>query len=559
MSRIVIWQVFTRLFGNERDGVLRQDGSISENGCGKLNSYTNDVLRYFKNQGATHLWLTGLIAHASKTDYTEYGIPASHPATVKGNAGSPYAIRDYYDIDPDLAVSVPKRAQEFNALVKRIHANGLHLIMDFVPNHVAREYHSVKAPKRVTDLGSADDTSQAFSAMNNFYYIPSQELAGEHDWKGYTENPAKATGNDKFSAYPSECDWYETVKLNYGVNYSNGARVFDPRPDTWEKMTDILLFWAKKGVDGFRCDMAGMVPVDFWHYAIGKVKSKYPDIIFIAEIYNPGAYQSYTEYGGFDYIYDKVGLYDTLRAITTGRESATAITRCWQQTGRCGSRMLHFLENHDEQRIASDFFAGDALKGRAPMIVSACMDSCPVMIYAGQELGERGMDAEGFSGTDGRSTIFDYWRPDTLNRLYNHGKVDGSLLSEQERSLQSFYSTLLSICKKEKAISDGKFFDLMYVNPASAIFNAYKQYAYLRSYQDELLLIVANFDDKPALSSIVIPQHAFDYLELQAMDSCTYEDLLSDNKVQGSLNPDSPVTVNLPASGGVILKIRKSI
>ena len=123
MSRIVIWQVFTRLFGNERDGVLRQDGSISENGCGKLNSYTNDVLRYFKNQGATHLWLTGLIAHASKTDYTEYGIPASHPATVKGNAGSPYAIRDYYDIDPDLAVSVPKRVQEFNALVKRIHSN----------------------------------------------------------------------------------------------------------------------------------------------------------------------------------------------------------------------------------------------------------------------------------------------------------------------------------------------------------------------------------------------------------------------------------------------------
>lgn len=559
MSRIVIWQVFTRLFGNERDGVLRQDGDISENGCGKLNSYTNDVLRYFKNQGATHLWLTGLIAHASKTDYTEYGIPTSHPATVKGNAGSPYAIRDYYDIDPDLAVSVPKRAQEFNALVKRIHANGLHLIMDFVPNHVAREYHSVKAPKGVQDLGSADDTSLAFSAMNNFYYIPSQELAGEHDWKGYTENPAKATGNDKFSAYPSECDWYETVKLNYGVNYSNGARVFDPRPDTWEKMTDILLFWARKGVDGFRCDMAEMVPVDFWHYAIEKVKSKYPDIIFIAEIYNPGAYQSYTEYGGFDYIYDKVGLYDTLRAITTGNESATAITRCWQQTGRCGRRMLHFLENHDEQRIASDFFAGDALKGRAPMIVSACMDSCPVMVYAGQELGERGMDAEGFSGTDGRSTIFDYWRPDTLNRLYNHGKMDGTLLSEQERSLQTFYSTLLSVCKNEKSISEGKFFDLMYVNPVSPAFNAHKQYAFLRSYRDDLLLIVANFDDKPALSNIVIPRHAFDYMELQTMDCCTYTDLLSDNTIQGSLNPDSPVIVNLPASGGVILKIRKNI
>lgn len=555
MSRIVIWQIFTRLFGSNQPCAGIQNGTIDQNGCGKLNSYTNDVLGYFKSQGATHLWFTGLLAHASRTDYTEYGIPASHGSTVKGQAGSPYAVRDYYDIDPDLAVSVPDRAKELNALIRRVHSNGLGFIMDFVPNHVAREYHSVNLPKGRTDLGGNDDANVAFSTMNNFYYIPGQQLGGAHDWQDYVEYPAKATGNDRFTSQPNEYDWYETVKLNYGINYTNGARVFDPRPDTWNKMTDILLFWAGKGIDGFRCDMAEMVPVDFWHYAIAKVKEKYPDMIFIAEIYNPGSYQSYTEWGGFDYLYDKVGLYDTLRAITVGQDTTASITRCWQQYGRTASRMLHFLENHDEQRIASDFFAGDAAKGRPGMIVSACMDSCPVMVYAGQEIGETGMDHEGFSGTDGRSTIFDYWNPDKLERLYNHGEIDGSQLSVNEKSLQKFYSTLLSICKNEKAITEGKFFDLMYINPSSEFFDANRRYAFIRSYEDELLLIVVNFDDKPALDRIIIPQHAFDYLGLSKKDSCTFRDLLSGEQFRWSLYPDSPVRLRIPGHSGIILKI----
>lgn len=559
MSKTVIWQVFTRLFCNSTEPAgLVPGGTLSENGCGKMNSYTSEVLDYFRSQGATHIWFTGLLAHASRTDYPAYGIPASHPSTVKGRAGSPYAIRDYYDIDPDLAVSIPKRFTEFNALVRRVHGAGLGFIMDFVPNHVAREYHSIKAPKKVIGLGEDDNNSVFFSQMNNFYYIPNQELGGQHDWQDYREYPAKATGNDQFSATPSEYDWYETVKLNYGVDYSDRSGHFDPRPDTWNKMTDILLYWADKGVDGFRCDMAEMVPVEFWQYAIAKVKDKYPDILFIAEIYNPGAYRTYLEWGGFDYLYDKVGLYDTLRAITTYRESATAITRCWQQTGSCGSRMLHFLENHDEQRIASDFFAGSGIRGRAGMIVSACMDTCPVMVYAGQELGERGMDEEGFSGRDGRSTIFDYWNPDTLYRLYNNGKLDGSKLTDEEKSLQKFYSNLLNVCKNEKSIAEGKFFDLMYVNPVSDNFNAHRQYAFMRSCDDEALLIVVNFDDKPVLNYINIPEHAFDYMGIPKMDTCRFTDLLNGNSTDGVLHPDCPVRVNVPANGGAILKIRKS-
>ena len=547
----------TRLSANDRE-TMTHNGTIEENGCGKLNSYTGKVLDYFKRQGATHLWFTGLLAHASKTDYTIYGIPASTPSTVKGNAGSPYAIRDYYDIDPDLATDVPKRLTEFKSLVRRVHKTGMGFIMDFVPNHVAREYKSVKMPSGVCELGQLDRKDVAFSPSNNFYYIPGQSLGGNHDWQGYTECPAKATGNDQFTSTPAEWDWYETVKLNYGVDYSNGARVFDPRPDTWNKMTDILLYWAGMGVDGFRCDMAEMVPVDFWHYAIARVREKYPNILFIAEIYNPGAYQSYLDWGGFDYIYDKVGLYDMLKAVMWGHKPASAITGCWQQNGNCGTKMLHFLENHDEQRIASDFFAGDGDKAKAAMIVSACMDSCPVMIYAGQELGEKGMDNEGFSGTDGRTTIFDYWSPDTLRRLYNHGKMNGEQLTEQEKSLQSFYSTLLNICKEESAIANGKFFDLMYVNPQSAEFNANRQYAFLRSSEDETLLIIANFDSKPSLSSIRIPAHAFDYLQLGEMEICCYTDLLTGNQFEGYLYPDRPIIVSVPAFSGVILKITPS-
>lgn len=520
-----------------------------------MNSYTTTVLKELKSMGITHIWFTGLIAHASRTGYSKFGIPVSHHSTVKGEAGSPYAIRDYYDIDPDLAESVPDRMNEFLELVRRVHESGMKFIMDFVPNHVAREYRSVSRPEGVSDLGENDDSTLPFSPMNNFYYLPGQTLAGEIDWGDYQEFPAKATGNNRFSSTPSQSDWYETVKLNYGVDYSgSGNNCFSPIPDTWLKMRDILDFWASKEIDAFRCDMAEMVPVEFWHWAIMSVKEKHPGTEFIAEIYNPGSYPAYVKHGGFDYIYDKVGLYDTLRAVTTGRQSATDITRCWQQTGENGIHMLHFMENHDEQRIASDFFAGDALKGRAPMIVSALMDNCPVMVYAGQEIGERGMDSEGFSGKDGRTTIFDYWSPDKLRRLYNNGKWDNSLLTAEEIELKRFYSTLLNICNSENSISNGRFFDLMYVNPLSESFNPHRQYAFLRSDGRSAVLVVVNFSEKPLQSTVIIPRHAFDYLNLTEKRGGTFTDLLSGQTMKADLYADLPLRFIVPALSGVVLK-----
>lgn len=560
-KKLIIYQVFTRLFGNANNHCIT-NGSISDNGCGKLADFTTKALNEIKKLGATHIWYTGIIEHATQTDYRRYGIRPDHPAVIKGKAGSPYAIKDYYDVDPDLATDIISRMKEFDNLVKRTHRAALKVIIDFVPNHVARQYHSDARPDGITDLGADDDPSIAFSAYNNFYYIPTAQLKGQFDMQAgaeepYYEFPAKATGNNRFDATPCINDWYETVKLNYGVDYANGGTLhFNPIPDTWLKMKDILLFWASKDVDGFRCDMAEMVPVEFWEWVIPHVKEEYPNLLFIAEVYNPNEYHNYLFKGHFDYLYDKVGLYDTLRAITCGYESASAITRCWQALGGIEERMLNFLENHDEQRIASDFFAGNGRKGIPAMIVTACMNTNPVMIYFGQELGERGMDTEGFSGRDGRTTIFDYWSVNTIRQWRNGGKFDGKMMSEEAIELQTFYTNLLNLCNKEEAITKGKFFDLMYANLNGWRFNEHKQYAFMRKYGQELLLIVVNFDSMPANIAINIPTHAFDYLSIPQRQEYKATELLTGTVETLSMLPYKATEVSVNAMSGKILKFR---
>ena len=496
-DKLIIYQLLPRLFTNTNSNCV-PNGTIEQNGCGKLNDITETVLNSIATLGITHIWYTGVIEHATKTDYSSFGIRPDNPHIVKGNAGSPYAIKDYYDIDPDLAEKVPERMKEFEALVKRTHDCGMKVIIDFVPNHVARQYHSDAAPAGVKDFSADDNMNVFFSPNNNFYYIPRQKFSPSFDLgngeDAYMEFPAKASGNDCFNAFPNQYDWYETVKLNYGIDYGDGSTHFDPIPDTWKKMLNILRFWAAKGIDGFRCDMAHMVPVEFWTWAISAVKEKYPSIIFIAELYDVGIYRDYIYRAGFDYLYDKVGLYDTLRAIVCGQESATAITYRWQELDSIKEHMLNFLENHDEQRIASDYFAGNPWKAIPALVVSACMGSNPLMVYFGQELGERGMDAEGFSGQDGRTTIFDYWSVDTVRRWRNGGKFDGQMQTEDEKRLQALYRRILTLCNTEASIRRGSFFDLMYANRGGWRFNEHRQYVFLRKWGKEVLLGVVNFD-----------------------------------------------------------------
>lgn len=546
----IIYQVFTRLFGN-RNATDKPWGTVVENGVGKMNDFDDATLRRIKRLGATHVWFTGVVRHASQTDHTAHGIPRQYPDVVKGVAGSPYAIADYYDIDPDIAVDVDRRMDEWGALVERTHRAGMKVVMDFVPNHVAREYRSICRPNGVSDLGEDDSTDLRFARDNNFYYIPEpldlSDICGSTGGKGYEECPARATGNDVFSAKPSRNDWYETVKLNYGVDYCDaGGRSehFSPIPDTWGKMADILLFWARTGADAFRCDMAEMVPAEFWAWATDVVRAAFPEIKFIGEVYNPSLYRKYID-AGFDWLYDKVGMYDCVRDVICGRRRASDITAQWQNVGGIVDHMLYFLENHDEQRIASDFFAADARRGIPGMIVCALLNKCPFMLYAGQEFGECGMDAEGFSGVDGRTTIFDYWCVDTLRRGY----FDRSQLHEDERLLEEAYRMILTLANRERAVSDGECYDLMYVNQHIAG----RQFAFMRKSGDEALLVVANFDDREAVCDINIPRHAFDFLKM-AEGERNATDLLTGKPMRLALGTDTPVNMAIPPSGGVVLK-----
>ena len=515
-DKLIIYQITAQLWGN-KNSTNKYNGSEIENGVGKFADLTDVALKSLKEFGYTHIWVMGILESATLVDNTKYGIPKDHPAIVKGRAGSAFAIKDYYDVNPNLAVNPTNRMAEFEAMRDRIHKAGLKLIMDFVPNHVARVYHSDVKPE--LDFGKNDNTNVIFDAQNNYYYLPGTEFIVPAGVKPaipqdsfYEEKPAKVTGNDVFKAEPDYYDWYETIKLNYGVNIlDRRSKHFEPTPNTWLKMTDILKYWTDKGVDGFRCDMAEMVPVEFWAYAIPKIKEQNKDIKFIAEIYNPHEYENYVKVGGFNYLYDKVGLYNALRRLMENKPEADVadITRVWQhESGNISEHMLRFLENHDEQRIASEFFAKDPKLAIPAMTLSATLHTGPVLLYFGQEFGEPAADAEGFGTKDGRTTMFDFWGVKTQQAWMNGGKFDGAGLTVEQKSLQSFYKNLFHFVQNNEAISHGKFYDLQYANN---YLNADKKkvYSYLRYVVGQKLLFVCNFDHQKSFeTSIFLPTEA---------------------------------------------------
>jgi len=563
-NKILIYQVLVRLFGNSNT-TRKCNGTIEENGCGKMSDFDEVALRSIRQMGFNYIWYTGLLQQATQTDYSAYGIPRQNPRVLKGVAGSPYAITDYYSVSCDLADNPDNRMAEFDALVKRTHEMDLKMIIDFVPNHVARQYKSVTKPKGVSDLGEYDITEHQFNPQNNFYYcheaLHLDHVCGQQpavNGPEYVENPAKATGNDVFHAWPSKNDWYETVKLNYGIDYMGGGHnYFDPIPSTWLKMRDILVYWAERGVDGFRCDMAFMVPVDFWHWVIPQVKEVNKNILFIAEIYEPALYRSYIEYGGFDYLYDKVGLYDTLRAVVECRESASAITQVWQGLNGIQEHMLNFLENHDEQRLASDFFAGDALKGRPALVVSALMNTCPFMNYFGQELGERGMDQEGYSGRDGRTTIFDYWQVETIaNWRGKKGLWRKHQLPKAMRDLRAYYSKVFEVANTSDALRLGDFYDLTYCNYNNPRYNIHRTYSFLRHSKRDIVLVVANFQGTEQEIAVNVPKEAWDYVGIVPGKKRHTENLLTGEWDFGMFSTEEPVVVKVPAYDAVVLRIK---
>ncbi len=541
MSKLIIYQILPRLWGNT-EGKNIKNGTLAENGCGKFSSIDTITLEYIKSLGVSHVWYTGIIRHATAED-TCGCIPSSKD-WVKGRAGSPYSITDYYDVNPYLAEIPENRMDEFRQLVSRTHEAGLKVIIDFVPNHVARDYGRFTAmhpaPTGMAALGESDDKSVHWKESNDFFYYPDSPLVLPIERQTYMEMPAMASGN-AYSPAPGVNDWYDTVKLNY----------CDSHTETWEKMYDIVNFWTVQGVDGFRCDMVELVPPAFFKWLIAKIKKDRPDMLFIAEVYQKALYSKYIREVGFDLLYDKSGMYDALRAIVEKNvndsgvpveawQSARRITWNWQSLGDLQPYMLNFLENHDEQRFASSFFGGDARKSYAALYASLYFNNAPFMLYAGEEVGEHGMDNEGFSGTDGRTSIFDWWAPESLTRLYRyiHGEQDA--LTREESAVLETYRKALRFAANDNAVNQGTVYDLCYCNYSSDGFNPDRHFAFLRDYEEETLLIACNFSPNDADMKISIPEHAFNWMNMPESEH---------------LNHSTPIKVHVPAMNGVIVTL----
>ena len=528
-AKPVVYQVFTRLFGNT-NSTNKPWGTIDENGVGKFSDFTPQALKSIKSLGTSHIWFTGVPHHALISDYTEYGIRGDDPDVVKGRAGSPYAVKDYYNVNPDLADDPAKRLEEFEALVARTHEAGMKVIIDIVPNHVARDYESLLAPEGVSDFGAHDDTSVEYARDNNFYYVVGEafEVPDGGDYKPlggdshplsdgkFDEFPAKWTGNGARAAQPDINDWYETVKVNYGVrpdgtydfptlpegfsekSFAEHAAFWEGKdvPDSWYKFRDIAHYWLDKGVDGFRYDMAEMVPVEFWSFLNSSIKQKAPDAFLLAEVYQPDKYRTYIQQGKMDYLYDKVGFYDTLKTIMQGSGAVSDLVAIHDEVRDIAPHMLHFLENHDEQRIASPDFAGDADKGKPALAVSALISRAPTLLYFGQNVGEDGSEETGF-GDPTRTTIFDYAGVPAHQRFMNNGKFDAGQSTEKEKALHRFYKDVMNIATSNSAIT-GRYQSLHALN-LSVEGSAYseQQFAFLREKNGQGIIVLANFSETP--------------------------------------------------------------
>ena len=576
--KIIIYQLLLRLFSNTKTR-NKPFGTLRENGCGKFNDIDDTVISALRALGITHIWYTGILEHSTCTAYDDAGIPADDPRIVKGRAGSPYAIRDYYDVDPDLAVDLQQRIQEFERMIQRTHHGGLKVIIDFVPNHVARSYKSDKNPGRQPDFGVNDKTDQLFHPANNFLYLVNESFTIPSDFKPlggmkvpsaqmkFKEYPAKVTGNDVYSSHPSSNDWFETIKLNFGVDpHPPHACYFDPIPPTWQQLLDILLYWCEKGVDGFRCDMAEMVPAEFWEWIIPCVKTKYPEVIFIGEIYKPDLYSHYLEKGYFDYLYDKVRLYDTLGGILRGQTAADELTHCARSVEKFPEKMLSFLENHDEERLAADLFVGDALAALPAMIICATLSRGPVMIYFGQESGEPAAGNAGFAGERGRTSIFDYCGVPEHQKWYNKGKCDGALLTPLQKKLRFFYSQLLNFVKSSDAIRNGSFYDLQYKNRhhQSEGYDERYIYSYIRHSKTEKLLVIVNFNKTEGYHvHLRIPPEALKEAGLSSKRELVFTDVFDEatnftihtDKIYRENDRNSGLELKIAPKSGYILRI----
>ena len=548
-ARPVIYQMLPRLFGNTVETRL-PGAPIEVNGCGKFNDIADAALNSLKDMGFSHIWLTGVLEQASGTSWP--GRPADAPDILKGVAGSPYAIKDYFDVCPDYAENPAERLREFKSLVARCHARGLKVIIDFVPNHVARSYESDVKPD--LSFGCDDNHSAFFDRDNHFYYLRSSDpgggpplklpTAGMPGCSGLFEPETefgRVTGNNVVSWSPSIHDWYETVKLNYGHDFTSGRDTSHlPAPDaspesvprTWRTMDAILSYWQQTGVDGFRADMAHMIPIEFWRWSIRRARARNASVFFSAEAYDndpakltDGHVLDALLEAGFDAVYDDPA-YDVLEGLYDSGKWANDLDALTFTGGKRFHHSLRYAENHDEVRLASPLeWGGHGMHvGRPVTAVLFGMGRGPLMLYSGQEVGEPAAGSAGFGGDNARTTIFDYWSMPEFAKWINDGRFDGGRLSEGQKDLRDWYGRLIHLMH-EPAFAKGEFYGLNHANKANPAFgrigdetaSGHWLYSYLRRDPGsrQAFLVVANFHGSETLRDVkvIIPKHALQWLE----------------------------------------------
>jgi glycosidase len=603
-ERVRIYQLFVRLFGNVNE-TRKINGSLAENGVGKFDDINDAAIAAIRDVGCTHIWLTGLLRQVTATDYSRIGLPADDPDLLKGLAGSPYAIKDYFDVCPDYARNPVARLDEFKALTGRIRAHGLKVIIDLVPNHVGRSYHSTVRPD--LSFGDKDDPSKFFDPKNNFLYLRPNDPGGGPPLKlptvrdGQYISPTckvlgggdglfepekehgRVTGNNVVSWSPSIYDWYETVKLNYGVDFTrpnercfpNAAQPGAPIPDTWLKVDEIIAHWQAMGVDGFRCDMAHMVPAEFWAWAIGRARERQPEVWFMAEAYDgdpaklPCADPVVASLNnvmfsllnaGFDAVYDDPS-YKALKAIHDGGCWANDFDRAIT-SDFIYQNSLRYAENHDEVRLAGkNQWGGIGMEiGRPVAAILYGIGRGPLMLYNGQEVGEPADGVEGFGGDDARTTIFDYWSMPELVKWVNHHEYNGALLSDAQRSLREYYGRLLRLAG-EPGFRFGGFWPLNPANNKSEHFGSFDgepasghwMYAFLRydPHSGQRWMVAANLHRNADFSDvhIRIPDEAVRWLGFPFGATLTFTDRL------GTSPPLSASLGEISAPGLVIPRI----
>lgn len=532
--RPVIYQLFVRHFSNFKQGG-QPWGDIAQNGCGSFVDVNDAALESIARLGVTHIWLTGVLRHATRTEYP--GIPASPECVVKGKAGSPYAVTDYYDIDPDLAKNSERRMEEFQALLKRCRRWGLIPLIDFVPNHVSRNYRSLVKPE--CTFGAHDRTDVFFARDNSFYYL--EPFGGNRtlllpEGEYHPERGCgRVSGNNAATWTPGAYDWYETVKLNYGSDYRHGAEaaealpgILAPKravPATWQLMDDILAYWQNMGVGGFRCDMAHMVPMPFWSWIIANARLRDSSVFFMAEAYNdhmkltPGDVHEALTNAGFRGVYDAPAYHALRRLYEEGSwaNDLDAFNRPEKCTFFTGVR---YVENHDEPRLASPLHwgASGANVAQALMTLQYTATASPVLIYNGQECSERAEGPGGYGGDNGRTSIFDYTNLPRFQHWTNGGRYDGALMTEEESALRRYMASLLPLLQ-HPALSKGSFYGLNWANRCTKGYgrcegesvSGHYLYAFLRHFRPSksTVIIVCNLSpEREAHTHIHIPEDA---------------------------------------------------